>query len=158
MENPARKRRRPAVACTECRRRKVKCDRASPCGPCVLSSLICVYNSSSLQFTALTSDLAAGSALRQETGSDWESSAANVDNQTRSYGNLQGGNSSTKDHSGTGSSTIGNNSLPSSTDTSLTALTNSNELHSVPTSTRLCLSRATHLGHNHWKNIFEQAC
>ncbi|KAF5566276.1 hypothetical protein FNAPI_1275 [Fusarium napiforme] len=43
---PAYKRRRPAVACTECRRRKIRCDRHSPCGPCSKSmpSLRCVYN------------------------------------------------------------------------------------------------------------------
>jgi hypothetical protein len=39
-----RKRRRPALACEQCRRRKVKCDRASPCGPCQRSSLErCTY-------------------------------------------------------------------------------------------------------------------
>ncbi|KAM0189347.1 hypothetical protein ACHAPI_010113 [Fusarium lateritium] len=43
---PAYRRRRPAVACTECRRRKIRCDRHSPCGPCSKSvpSLRCVYN------------------------------------------------------------------------------------------------------------------
>jgi hypothetical protein len=30
-----RKRRRPAHSCTECRRRKVRCDRKKPCGQCV---------------------------------------------------------------------------------------------------------------------------
>lgn len=29
-----RKRRRPALACEQCRRRKVRCDRGMPCGPC----------------------------------------------------------------------------------------------------------------------------
>ncbi|KAK4081149.1 transcriptional regulator family: Fungal Specific TF [Trichoderma aggressivum f. europaeum] len=43
IENPPRKRRRPAVACVECRRRKVKCDRAKPCGPCYQSALTCFY-------------------------------------------------------------------------------------------------------------------
>lgn len=41
--NPVRKRRRPAVACSECRRRKVKCDKLSPCTPCTQSTLICEY-------------------------------------------------------------------------------------------------------------------
>ncbi|KAK6822876.1 hypothetical protein PG987_014421 [Apiospora arundinis] len=43
---PIHRRRRPAIACTECRRRKVSCDLASPCGPCrkSRSSLRCVYN------------------------------------------------------------------------------------------------------------------
>ncbi|KAF1993082.1 hypothetical protein P154DRAFT_478161 [Amniculicola lignicola CBS 123094] len=29
------KRRRPALSCVECRKRKVKCDREKPCGPCI---------------------------------------------------------------------------------------------------------------------------
>ena len=29
-----KKRRRPALSCVECRKRKVKCDRNQPCGPC----------------------------------------------------------------------------------------------------------------------------
>ncbi|KAI0030182.1 hypothetical protein K488DRAFT_72383 [Vararia minispora EC-137] len=31
---PKQKRRRQALSCTECKRRKIKCDRAHPCGPC----------------------------------------------------------------------------------------------------------------------------
>ncbi|KAE8383732.1 hypothetical protein BDV26DRAFT_250687 [Aspergillus bertholletiae] len=31
---PAKKRRRPAYSCTECRRRKVRCDRTQPCNQC----------------------------------------------------------------------------------------------------------------------------
>ncbi|KAK4240411.1 hypothetical protein C8A03DRAFT_13237 [Achaetomium macrosporum] len=39
-----KKRRRPALACEQCRRRKVKCDRVSPCGPCQRSGLeVCTY-------------------------------------------------------------------------------------------------------------------
>lgn len=33
-----RKRRRPMLACFECRRRKIRCDRKHPCGPCVKSN------------------------------------------------------------------------------------------------------------------------
>lgn len=33
--NPPQKRRRPALACEQCRYRKVRCDRASPCSTCV---------------------------------------------------------------------------------------------------------------------------
>ncbi|KAL2802063.1 fungal-specific transcription factor domain-containing protein, partial [Aspergillus granulosus] len=43
MSAPLYRRRRPAVACIECRRRKVKCDRALPCGPCGNASLLCGY-------------------------------------------------------------------------------------------------------------------
>ncbi|KAL6298623.1 hypothetical protein BKA93DRAFT_45072 [Sparassis latifolia] len=34
QEPPRKKRRRQALSCTECKRRKIKCDRAQPCGPC----------------------------------------------------------------------------------------------------------------------------
>ncbi|KAJ5909070.1 hypothetical protein N7495_001752 [Penicillium taxi] len=44
MEIPTRRRRRPLAACTECRRRKIRCDRATPCGPCSKSVLPCVYS------------------------------------------------------------------------------------------------------------------
>ncbi|EED12503.1 conserved hypothetical protein [Talaromyces stipitatus ATCC 10500] len=42
MEPPP-KRRRPPLSCTECRRRKVKCDRKQPCCHCVLWTRPCVY-------------------------------------------------------------------------------------------------------------------
>ncbi|RTE84698.1 hypothetical protein BHE90_000757 [Fusarium euwallaceae] len=38
QDPPAKKRRRPALACEQCRRRKVRCDRASPCNHCSKSS------------------------------------------------------------------------------------------------------------------------
>jgi len=39
-----RKRRRPALACAQCRHRKVKCDRNSPCGQCTQRKLdSCTY-------------------------------------------------------------------------------------------------------------------
>ncbi|PVF94336.1 hypothetical protein CPB86DRAFT_49533 [Serendipita vermifera] len=31
---PKKKRRRQALSCTECKRRKIRCDRAQPCAPC----------------------------------------------------------------------------------------------------------------------------
>ncbi|EIM86402.1 uncharacterized protein STEHIDRAFT_139316 [Stereum hirsutum FP-91666 SS1] len=34
LRRPKQKRRRQALSCTECKRRKIKCDRAHPCGPC----------------------------------------------------------------------------------------------------------------------------
>lgn len=38
------KRRRPALSCVECRRRKVKCDRQKPCGPCTrVKSSTCTF-------------------------------------------------------------------------------------------------------------------
>lgn len=38
-----RRRRRPALSCYECRRRKIKCDRNEPCAHCVRQSTQCVY-------------------------------------------------------------------------------------------------------------------
>jgi hypothetical protein len=41
---PPRKRRRPALSCVECRRRKIKCDRRTPCNHCVqLKITTCTY-------------------------------------------------------------------------------------------------------------------
>ncbi|KAH6891326.1 hypothetical protein B0T10DRAFT_484996 [Thelonectria olida] len=64
---PAHKRRRPAVACTECRRRKVRCDRASPCGPCSKSplGLRCVYNNSNPSLERMQQDVFAQMSYRQ---------------------------------------------------------------------------------------------
>lgn len=44
LSNYGRKRRRPALACDECRRRKIRCDRVSPCGPCIKSDNVCNYS------------------------------------------------------------------------------------------------------------------
>jgi hypothetical protein len=41
---PAKRRRRPALSCVECRVRKVKCDREKPCGACTrIKSVACTY-------------------------------------------------------------------------------------------------------------------
>lgn len=49
---PFRKRRRPALACEECRHRKIKCDRSTPCGPCSRSrSKTCTYQNLQDDFT-----------------------------------------------------------------------------------------------------------
>jgi hypothetical protein len=36
---PPRKKRRPALACNQCRSRKIKCDRNSPCQPCLKANI-----------------------------------------------------------------------------------------------------------------------
>jgi hypothetical protein len=42
---PPRKRRRPALSCEQCRRRKIKCDRTYPCGQCLQSKTAsCSYS------------------------------------------------------------------------------------------------------------------
>lgn len=43
MESQSRKRRRPALSCLECRRRKIKCDRSQPCAHCVSSRSQCTF-------------------------------------------------------------------------------------------------------------------
>ncbi|KAI1426390.1 hypothetical protein F5Y12DRAFT_279311 [Xylaria sp. FL1777] len=43
MEEPPRRRRRPALSCLTCRRRKIKCDRANPCARCVFTNTHCTY-------------------------------------------------------------------------------------------------------------------
>lgn len=43
FNGPSRKRRRPAVVCNECRRRKIACDRKTPCGQCVQYNSTCTY-------------------------------------------------------------------------------------------------------------------
>ncbi|KEY73420.1 hypothetical protein S7711_06839 [Stachybotrys chartarum IBT 7711] len=45
MEPQPRRRRRPALSCIECRRRKVKCDRNNPCAHCVAAKSPCRYRS-----------------------------------------------------------------------------------------------------------------
>src|ERR1700712_995428 len=42
----SRKRRRQAIVCTECRRRKIACDRNSPCTQCIQSNSACTYYNS----------------------------------------------------------------------------------------------------------------
>lgn len=41
---PPRKRRRPALSCVECRRRKIKCDRNHPCEHCKRNGSNCTFS------------------------------------------------------------------------------------------------------------------
>ncbi|KAI8946843.1 hypothetical protein F4801DRAFT_39738 [Xylaria longipes] len=43
VEEEPRRRRRPALSCLACRRRKLKCDRANPCARCVLTNTRCTF-------------------------------------------------------------------------------------------------------------------
>ena len=45
LPSGSRKRRRPAVVCNECRRRKIACDRKSPCSQCIQYNSTCMYHS-----------------------------------------------------------------------------------------------------------------
>lgn len=40
---PQQRRRRPALSCSECRRRKIRCDHTNPCGHCVRHKTQCTY-------------------------------------------------------------------------------------------------------------------
>ncbi|KAI8629476.1 hypothetical protein F5Y19DRAFT_433113 [Xylariaceae sp. FL1651] len=42
-EEPLRRRRRPALSCLTCRRRKIKCDRGDPCTRCASTKTHCTY-------------------------------------------------------------------------------------------------------------------
>ncbi|KAF2808194.1 FAD/NAD(P)-binding domain-containing protein [Mytilinidion resinicola] len=44
MDREPRRRRRPALSCIECRRRKIKCDRSGPCVNCVSTQTQCAYS------------------------------------------------------------------------------------------------------------------
>ena len=57
---PPRKRRRPALSCFECRRRKIKCDRNHPCSQCLQSRIPnCTFAPGS-NFPGITNDRANG--------------------------------------------------------------------------------------------------
>ena len=43
MERQPRRRRRPALSCLECRRRKIKCDRTDPCNHCRANKSVCQF-------------------------------------------------------------------------------------------------------------------
>lgn len=61
--------RRPAVACIECRRRKVKCDRGHPCLRCSQSNLLCSYTARSVSSVSRLPAMGTNTGLeRAETG------------------------------------------------------------------------------------------
>ncbi|KAI0112719.1 putative C6 transcription factor [Hypoxylon sp. NC0597] len=67
MTEPERRRRRPPVSCTLCRRRKLRCSRESPCSNCVKSrSGNCVYDNDVPHPRDRTAELAL-SAARQNS-------------------------------------------------------------------------------------------
>ncbi|KAF2094645.1 FAD/NAD(P)-binding domain-containing protein [Rhizodiscina lignyota] len=47
MERQPVRRRRPALSCIGCRRRKIKCDRNDPCAHCVSTRTQCIYSNGS---------------------------------------------------------------------------------------------------------------
>ncbi|EAW12414.1 putative C6 transcription factor [Aspergillus clavatus NRRL 1] len=68
MSESGRRRRRPAVSCTLCRRRKIRCNRATPCSNCSRSkNSVCVYDN---PLTPLRSVLVPGESILQSVPSD----------------------------------------------------------------------------------------
>lgn len=67
---PPRKRRRPALSCAECRRRKIKCDRNIPCRQCTqFKSAKCTYSPERLSSVNSPATMAAyGASLSTPQG------------------------------------------------------------------------------------------
>ena len=65
-QSSAARRRRPALSCTICRRRKLKCDRSLPCGQCVKSKTpdLCLFSAPK------PSQSAASGSTRESSPSD----------------------------------------------------------------------------------------
>jgi hypothetical protein len=175
MENLVRKRRRPAVACTECRRRKVKCDRSLPCASCVLGTLACSYNSldGPLQDPRPLANFDPSSPSNWHLLSSFPTSNSDYE---RLYGNgiessetpnfsLFNSNhhvpntyptirpqATVIEHTAEGLSFV-----PGPLDAAATSPSSSGT-QNVPNSTKSSLSRGTHLTPNHWKNVFKEVC
>ncbi|KAL4783893.1 fungal-specific transcription factor domain-containing protein [Aspergillus varians] len=76
----AARRRRPALSCTTCRRRKLKCDRSLPCGQCVKSKTgeLCVFSTPKPPQSAVSGSMLPSSPSDQRTApSDEANSVAN---------------------------------------------------------------------------------
>ncbi|KAL4923789.1 putative C6 transcription factor [Aspergillus undulatus] len=76
-QSSASRRRRPALSCTICRRRKLKCDRSLPCGQCIKSKTpdLCVF--SAPQNAASRSTVASSPSDHRTVPSDGTSSVEN---------------------------------------------------------------------------------
>ncbi|KAK0384101.1 hypothetical protein NLU13_8190 [Sarocladium strictum] len=102
---PPHKRRRPAIACTECRRRKTSCDLGSPCGQCrkSRSNLRCVYNNSNN-----TSSSNNKNNNNNHKGSNKSSSRSNSNSSSNSSNSNDRNDSSNSSRSSNNSNTAGN--------------------------------------------------
>ncbi|KAL4986274.1 fungal-specific transcription factor domain-containing protein [Aspergillus falconensis] len=79
-QSSAPRRRRPALSCTNCRRRKLRCDRSLPCGQCIKSKTAdsCVFSAPKPSQSAASSSKAASTSSEQRhTLSDEASSVGN---------------------------------------------------------------------------------
>ncbi|KAK8117915.1 uncharacterized protein PG998_006196 [Apiospora kogelbergensis] len=125
---PIHRRRRPAIACTECRRRKVSCDLASPCGPCQKSRtyLRCVYNNNNNNSNNNAGD-------RKKRGSNLSTeSLNNINNSNIRKAHTRGRRSTSEFSSRSGSGDIAE-SVSSASVATYTSFPQSNQPHpSVP--------------------------
>lgn len=153
-----RKRRRPALACASCRRRKVKCDRNSPCGQCTQrNSNLCTYIEDDR--TPITEK----KTRRPEFSVATEVSAedARVLNQPQYLDNIAnqgapGDTTSAVEASlteRTSASHQPHNTFPASHKT-----TESPQISSASGPILGTLSKTRIFGHGHWMNIFPLVC
>jgi hypothetical protein len=78
-----RKRRRPALSCEQCRRRKIKCDRSYPCGQCLQSKTAsCSYSPDAVR---------ASRHVSHNTSNPTPSSSVGVPNRPRGIPDLESG-------------------------------------------------------------------
>ncbi|KGO72767.1 Transcription factor, fungi [Penicillium italicum] len=82
----ARRRNRVISSCLECRRRKMKCDRADPCGNCRTSKLQCIYIKSAVTDTELRRKLKevkeAKDAIDGALRADFDNQPSNLKNES----------------------------------------------------------------------------
>lgn len=167
MENPVRKRRRPAVACTECRRRKVKCDRILPCASCVLGTLTCAYNSPNtpIQNPGPSASLTTDASFRWSRMPFFVTPDSGLQ---RLYSNSESYETPTLDlpdtiHHGLDNPSVIKfrgfggklDAIPGSSDVSNRSSPRTS-VRDAPISTKSSMSRGTHLTPNHWKNVFKE--
>lgn len=78
-----RKRRRPALSCEQCRRRKIKCDRTYPCGQCLQSKTAsCSYSPDTVRASRHVSD---GASLPAQSSSVASQSPVAIPNRARGW-------------------------------------------------------------------------
>ena len=74
MEHQPRRRRRPALSCIGCRRRKIKCNRDDPCAHCVSAKIQCTYriysNDATVSVTSPSAHAASPLAQAQQVSTD----------------------------------------------------------------------------------------
>lgn len=67
MEGRLRRRRRPALSCLECRRRKIKCDRNDPCRHCIAADTQYIFQTFQTRLVSGVSDAERTSAISTPT-------------------------------------------------------------------------------------------